>query len=745
MQNAVALTEAPLPVSATSLDPYGQLIKMLLPRAQTIVVYDRMGVCVWESDGVGGPDLQALMQHAHRGELASATSDGDGFAERLPGDQTAYMFLLRDETRTLTGSVGIVSRDSNGESRPFTLLQALLRPALQCLQRELAAQSSIGDLQRSLSVRDRDLELLLGASPDESASDSPDDFARLVQGCVDHLGCSVGALLIPDKNIAVCRTGVGTPASAGAEVLTRTHRHLIGWTQLHRRTMTSNALDASGPLANVRYKVLSCPVMHGAQRVLGVLVLFKPLHGSDFDLRQVRIVELLARRVAFTLMNAYDPTTGLLTRPAFEKRAHATLASSGNGSSSCVVYVDIDRLHVLNENLGMHVGDEIIVRVAEAIRRSVTPRMLAARISGDRFALMLPDANVDAAQDLAENLRCSLEKLGFIRDRQTVDVTASFGIAAVVNGDNRLSHALASAEIACKAAKDRGRNRVEVYADGDQSIVRRYTDLTLISTVRSALLDQRFRLEAQTIVPLNGLSPAPKFELLLRMTDEDGNSVPPERFLSAAERYQLAPAIDRWVVRRVIEMLKPVADTLAPLGACFAVNISGQSLGDADFAAFMDSTLRESDLPLELLSFEVTETAAVANIVRAEALIRRLHELGCAVALDDFGRGLSSLTYLKTLPVTHLKIDGSFVRDVVTDERSHAMLSAIVQLARAMGLRTVAECVESDAICQAIRALGVDYGQGFSLGRPAPLDKVLAALVAANMAPRAELLTAESK
>ncbi|HET7203929.1 MAG TPA: EAL domain-containing protein [Steroidobacteraceae bacterium] len=744
MQTALALGDAPLPVSATSLDPYGQLIRMLLPRAQSIVFYDRMGVCVWESDGVEGPDLIALMQDAQSGEMARDASGGDGFCERLHGGQTAYVFLLRDDARELTGSVGLVCRDANGESRPFSLLQALLRPALQCLQRELASQSSIGDLQRSLTIRDRDLELLLGATQDEATNgDATDDFARLVQGCIDHLGCAVGALLIPEKNIAVCRTGAGTPASAGAEVLTRTHRHLIGWTQLHRQTMTSNTPAASGPLANVRYKVLSCPVMHGAQRVLGVLALFKPLQSPDFDLRQVRIVELLARRVAFILMNAYDPTTGLLTRPAFEKRAHSMLAA-GKPGNHCVIYVDIDRLHVLNENLGMHVGDEVIVRVAEAIRRSLTPRMLASRISGDRFALMLPDATVDRAQDLAERLRDALEQLAFIRDRQTVDITASFGIAAILGGHHPLSHALASAEIACKAAKDRGRNRVEIYAEGDQSIVRRYTDLTLVGTVRSALLDQRFRLEAQPIVALNGAPAHPKFELLLRMTDEAGLSVPPDKFLSAAERYQLAPAIDRWVVRQVIETLKPVAAHLKRLGACFAVNISGQSLGDGEFATFMDSTLRDAGLPLELLSFEVTETAAVANIVRAEALIRRLRELGCTVALDDFGRGLSSLTYLKTLPVTHLKIDGSFVRDVVTDERSHAMLSAIVQLARAMKLETVAECVESDAIRQAIRGLGVSYGQGFSIGRPEPLDRVLGALVAANIG-SGESSTAETK
>ncbi len=737
MEPAYALSDAPKPISATSLDPYGQLLRMLLPRAQSIVFCDRAGVSVWESDGQDGSNLQTLMQEM-QADLASTSSASNGFAEPLSAEQTAYVFLLRDDARALVGSVGLVCRDAGGESRPFDALQALLRPALQCLQRELASRTSIDDLQRSLVDRDLDLELLLGTAPGEIAGDdSPDDLARLVQGCVDHLGCAVGALLIPDKNLAVCRTGADVPASAGTEVLTRTHRHIVGWTQMHRQTLISNSLAATGPLANVRYKILSCPVMHGAQRVLGALALFKPLQAPDFDLRQVRVVELLARRVASIVMNAYDPTTGLLTRPAFETRAHAMLASHGDARSHCVVYVDIDRLHVLNENLGMHVGDEIIVRVAEAIRRNVTLRMLASRISGDRFALLLPDASVDRAQGIAGQLREALSRLGYVCGSQAIDVTASFGIAQVVAGPHALSHALASAEIACKAAKDRGRDRVEVYADGDHSIVRRYTDLALIGTVRSALTDQRFRLEAQAIVPLNGVRSAPKCELLLRMIDEDGNSVPPDRFLSAAERYQLAPSIDRWVLARVVEMLRPVAPRLQALGACFAVNISGQSLGDADFAAFMENTLRESGLPFEFLSFELTETAAVANIVRAEALIRRLRDLGCEVALDDFGRGLSSLTYLKTLPVTCLKIDGIFVRDVVADERSHAMLSAIVQLARAMGLKTVAECVESDAIRKAVRDLGVDYGQGFSIGRPVPLEKVLATLATVTMPVRA--------
>ncbi|HEX9772478.1 MAG TPA: EAL domain-containing protein [Steroidobacteraceae bacterium] len=735
MQTAVAAGDANAHARTATLDPYGQLIRTLMPRAQSIAIYDRMGAPVWMSDGRDVPELRRLLQEILTAELRPGDRN-PGRVQPMDDEHMSYVFLLRDAGGTLVGAAGVVCRESSkrSEARPFTLVQGLLRPALECLQRELGAQHSIGELQRDLIVRDGDLELLLGATQDETTSGgSAENFAQLVQSCVGHLGCSVGALVIPDRNIAVCRTGEGTPPKAGADVLTQTHRQLLVWAQQQRKTLTANDPSRAGPIGRVPYKLLCCPVMQGAQRVLGMLVLFKPPASPDFDLRQVRIVELLARRVAYVLLNDYDATTGLLTRPAFEKRALGLLRPEAQPGDNCVIYVDIDRLHVLNENLGLHVGDEVIVRVADVIRRALAPRMLAARISGDRFAVLLVDATLDRGQELAEMLRDNLGSLDFVAGGKAVDVSASFGVARVVDGKQPLAHALAAAEIACKAAKDRGRDRVELYEDSDQSIVRRYRDVTLVGTLRHALAQDRFRLEAQVIAPLKGPARGSKYELLLRMMDEQQQTISPEKFLSAAERYQLAPAIDRWVVSKVVRLLQPVARSLADQGASFAVNISGQSLGDEDFSAFLDTLLRESRLPPQLLSFELTETAAVANIVRAEALIRRLRDLGYDVALDDFGRGLSSLAYLKTLPVTCLKIDGSLVCDVAGDDRSQAMLSAIVQLARAMGLKTVAEGVESEEIRQITAKLGVEYAQGFSIGRPEPLEHVIEKLVAAKL------------
>jgi diguanylate cyclase (GGDEF)-like protein len=731
--SAAAVSEvSPHPRSAT-LEPYGQLIRMVLPRAQSIAIYDRMGVPAWMSDGRDVPELRRLLQQALSAELG-AGERSPGRMQPVDAEHAAYVFLLRDASGTLIGAAGVVCRESTQkrEARPFTLVHGLLRPVLDCLQRELGSQHDIGALQRDLVVRDGDLELLLGETQDE-ATGSAEDFAQLVQSCVEHLDCSVGALVIPDRNIAVCRTGEGTPPRTGADLLTQTHRALLAWTQQQRRSLVSNDPSRPGVLARAPYKVLCCPVMQGSQRVLGMLALYKPGAAPDFDLRQVRIVELLARRAAHILLNAYDPATGLLTRPAFEKRAQAAMRSDAAASGNCVIYVDIDRLHVLNENLGLHVGDEVIVRVAEVIRRALAPRMLASRISGDRFAVLMVEASLVHGQEFAEMLCERLGALEFIAGDKAVEVSASFGVARVGDGKQPLAHALAAAEIACKAAKDRGRSRVELYEDSDQSIIRRYTDVTLVGTLRHALAHDSFRLEAQSIVSLDGAGPDAKYELLLRMTDEQQRTIAPDKFLSAAERYQLAPAVDRWVVSHVLKLLTPVAQPLAQKGARFAVNISGQSLGDESFFAFLDTQLREARIPPQILAFELTETAAVGNIVRAEALIRRLRDLGFEVALDDFGRGLSSLGYLKTLPVTSLKIDISLVRDIAGDARSQAMLSAIVQLARAIGLQTVAEGVETEDIRRIAARLGVEYAQGFGIRRPEALECVIERLLAAKL------------
>lgn len=720
---------------STSLDPYGQLVKMLMPRASCIAIYDRTSTPLWLSDGCDGPDLTHLMEEA----LNAANNDDadpeerDGFSRSWSRD-TAYVFILRDGA-TLLGALGVSCQDSSGGARPFSLMQGLLRPALQVLSRELASQYNVGFMRPPPPApeRDTDLELLLDASvPEELGSD---DLDQLVRSCVTHLQCTAGALLVPDKKLAIMHLAK-TLSAAERELLDKTQRNLFAWVQVQRRTLILNKLPPNNPMGSLQYKMLACPVRRGAQHVVGLLMLLKPLAASDFDTRQVRVIEMMTRHIAYVLQTAYDPSTGLLTRPALEQRALALLAVDNGAGEHCIAYADVDRLHVINENHGMHVGDAAIVRIAEAICNALPDNVSAAHISGDRFALFFANESIEAARTVLGSLCETISALSFSHESAQIALSASFGLAAIASTKFPLSHALAAAEAACKAAKDRGRGRVELYQEADRSIVRRYEDVAIIGNLREAIANDRFRMDAQPIVELAHTGGARRFELLLRMIDASGESVAPDKFLTAAERYQLATDIDRWVVQYALEILSSAAPRLASMDAHFAINISGQSLGDEQFPAYLEQKLREYGLPAGMLSFEITETAAVANIVRAEMLIRRLQDLGHAIALDDFGRGLSSLTYLKSLPVSHLKIDGGLIRDLAGNARSRAMVTAIVQLSQAMKLETTAECVESESILTAVGQLGVTYGQGFAIGRPRPLEIVLQELLRSGPAPR---------
>jgi Amt family ammonium transporter len=462
---------------------------------------------------------------------------------------------------------------------------------------------------------------------------------------------------------------------------------------------------------------------------MGVLALFNPPSAQDFDLHQTRIAEVLAKRATSIIQAQYDSSTGLMTRQAFERQASALLGSSVKSPSThTILYLDIDRLHVINETFGMHVGDDVIVSVAECMARSLPAGALSARISGDRLAALIPDSQLDAAAVVAEKIRAAAAAIVPRAGQGSFEVSVCIGVAPIGRSDNPLAHALATAEIACKAAKDRGRDRVEMFQDSDQSIIRRHTDILVIGKLRDALDSDSFRLDAQPILPLRANYGRPRFELLIRMLGDRGEIIPPSKFLSAAERYQLMPTVDRWVVRRACELLGEHSASVGEDIARFAINLSGQSLQDESFLGFVIDQIKASRLPPGVLCFELTETATIGNMAKAQNFMRSLQDLGCQFALDDFGTGVSSLAYLKDLSVNYLKIDGSFVRDAITNSRSESMIKAIAQLAKVMCMETIAEYVETDVLRARMADLGVDYGQGFAMGKAQPLEDLLAEL-----------------
>jgi diguanylate cyclase (GGDEF)-like protein len=711
-----------LSVARPSLDPYGQLLRMLVPRASGIAFYDARGTPLWVSDGFDGPDPAPVVEQALARVPPATTAQIDGFALDFEG-APSYAFRLRDDSGAVIAVAVLLTRD--GERRPYSFVHHLVHPALECLQRELVARSSLGSMVRDLQTRDEDLDLLLKVAPDDPQHpEQADELGLLVQTCVDHLGCVLGALVVPERNVAICKAAAG--GKPQVSILTATHRHLMNWATLQRRLLVINKVSSAAGLP--AYKILSTPVRHASGRVTGFLALFRGPDSEDFDLRAERLSELLSRKVTSILQNNFDAATALLTRPAFEAQVRAALAGAGGDRTNCVLYLDVDRLHVVNDNFGMHVGDEVIGKVAEVLRRKPRTGALASRVAGDRFAVFLPDCSLESATQTAESICRQCAELSYPRGDGTVQVSVSIGVAALAEGANPLAHGLASAEIACKAAKDRGRNRVETFEDADQSIIRRHGDVLVVQRLHEALQRDRFVIHAQPILPLADVRGDTRFELLLRMLGETGDVLPPAKFLSAAERYQMLPQIDRWVVSRALAALKTHRSSLAGRAIRFSINVSGPSVVDPGFHDFLEQSIRESGVPAELLCFELTETAAVSDLARADRLMQRIRALGASFALDDFGTGLSSLAYLRSLPVSMLKIDGSFVRDSASSQRSESMVRAIAQLAHTMGMETVAEFVETDELRMRMAALGVDYGQGFAIGRPQPLAEVLSDL-----------------
>ena len=423
----------------------------------------------------------------------------------------------------------------------------------------------------------------------------------------------------------------------------------------------------------------------------------------------------------------HDPLTGLYNRRAYERILAEHIARGERyGHEGAVLMLDLDEFKQVNDTLGHGAGDELIVRVGRALARRLRTTDTVARLGGDEFAILLPKGGREQAEIVAAALLQTIraERAARGRKGRARPVSASIGVAALAGMSGvSAEQALIDADLAMYDAKESGRDRYEVYGastTGKAGIEHR---LEWVERIRTALEEDGFVLHAQPVVDAAS-GAVSQLELLIRMLDADGEPIAPAAFLPIAERFGLIGEIDRWVVTRAIRLLSEQARN--GRHPAVEVNISGHTLGDPDMAEHIARELRGSNVHPSQLVFEVTETAAIGNIEAAQDFAVRLAELGCRFALDDFGAGFGSFYYLKHLPFDFIKIDGEFVRTLTVDDTDRLVVSAVVDLARGLGKRTVAEFVGDEQTAAALRELGVDYLQGFHVGRPAPLDAYLA-------------------
>lgn len=456
----------------------------------------------------------------------------------------------------------------------------------------------------------------------------------------------------------------------------------------------------------------AAPIFNHEHEMIGAVLVFRDVSASHNMARQL------------SWQASHDALTALVNRREFEHRLNELIDSAHNSDRRhALLYMDLDQFKIVNDTCGHVAGDELLRQLSAVLDNRIRGSDTIARLGGDEFGVLLVDCPLDKAMEVAENLRETVAEFRFAWQDKTFAIAVSIGVVPIAGGREENADIMGAADAACYAAKDRGRNQVQASPNA-RELSQRRGEMLWVTRINSAIEENRFRLYCQPIAPIQQEEEDIHYEVLLRMLDQDGNVIPPMAFIPAAERYNLMRTLDRKVISMAFaEYGKRIANASGK-PVTLSLNLSGDTLGDPHFLDFLKKQFMQWHVDARAICFEVTETAAIANLTHAVALIRELKAMGCRFSLDDFGSGLSSFGYLKNLPVDYLKIDGSFVRDMAQDPIDASMVSAINDIGHVMGIKTIAEWVENEETLALLKQIGIDYAQGYFFDRPRPIEEI---------------------
>ena len=715
-----------------SISKASGLLHSLVPRAQVFCFYDRARDCVWSSDGAEDYEVDAFVAELPEEIIENLGSDDEIFRRTLSSGRTILAMPVFDDGAASIGILVALFSKNAGKSSSFnpSLLKKILEPAVELLGESLNVGKNLLDSTHRADDIEKELELVYEIDEKiHSSARRHSSLAQLVGQSGRYLGINYSVLLMPSKRIRISATH-SSWKQVNRKVMDRyIIERLLPKLEGQRRPVIFEipAVKGAGENAEQSFQALLCPILDQQGNVEGALAQLGRVNKELFSKSERRFMSHIVRKVEYVIQQSFDGMTGLMNRSSFEEQLHESFkALSSNNDAHQIIYFDLDNLQLVNDSISRKAGDEVILRFARLLEEDLPKSGVLSRLTGDDFCLLLTHADSDAALDFANNVRKKSPALRYLEGDKSLQVTMSIGIAEFNRDSGGEGNVLTTARMACEAAKAHGRDRIEIFDDKNRSAVRRFDDMQLVAQIQQALDSDQLELRAQRIASLNDSSNNPRFEILLRMEDGDGGSVPTDAFFSAAERYRMMPQIDRWVISTTIARLSEAHEIVESQGANFSINLSGQTLGDDDILEFIEDEIDQSMLGYSSFCFEITESAAVSNLDKAQAFIDRLRHRGCQISLDDFGAGLSSFAYLKNFNVDTLKIDGSFIRDITDNRISESMVAAITQVAKVMELKTVAEYVETEETRILLRKLGVDFVQGHIVGRPIPLDIVLA-------------------
>jgi len=613
-------------------------------------------------------------------------------------------------------------------------IERRLKPLLDCIRRELVSSLPSRERIQTLSERTAELEWLFKVTSNlQGSTGERHAIEELLAAATQRLDSAMGVLEIPDKQLCVEYARESTAQDRAWNqrqtlhgIWRQTRRILLGWAQRRNRPLVINSAGNSSDKIP-RCKILSVPVALDSGRVIGFLAFYNPPFAGDFSSRHEYLARHLGRQAANVVHSQFDLMTGLYTRGGLAQ-AYGRLQADDAAAGSLLL-IDIDRMHVVNELHGFELGNELIVRIADLLSPPLLPgNALRARLSGDRFAIIVPGVDARAGMHLAEQIQAAARDVNIGPAADGIEASISCGVADLVAMPQGFDRCVAAAEIACKTAKSRGRDRIAVYASDDQSMMQRHGDAIALGRLRAALKSDRLLLYAERIKPLKDPGLAGGYQLSLRLREETGGIASPQPLLAAAQRYQLLPSVDRFVVQNALRMLAPFRGALRTGGFTITLNLAGQSLADAAFVDYFRRQLRVARLPAGCLLVTLGETVAARQLAAVSTAISNLHTQGVRFGLDGFGVGTHALDYIRQLRIGRVAIGGEFVRETARDGGSQAAVRAIVELAGSVAIETVAEGVDQERGLLLLRELGVDFARGAACGAPAPLEEMLPTL-----------------
>lgn len=589
-------------------------------------------------------------------------------------------------------------------------------------------ETALHSMAEELAVRYEELNLLYRMDDLETYyanSSEMDALIKLIENCRDYMGVDLVLLNIPGQKIYIQKT-VGKNCAVKQDALKNSlQQTLYPFIKQQPEPLVINRdadTDWTDANLDIPCKIIAIPILKMARQATGILLLVNGMEKPDFTNSDRKLAEVLAAEVSKLIQSRRDNITGLLNRRGFQEKLQQAVAQNGSsGQQNYLLHIDLDQFKVINDTSGQQTGDRVLSQVGALITQEMHGEGVLARLGSDEFGFILENCSSDEAFRTAEKIRAAIKQFRFFFNDKLFDVGVSIGMACFGPDTKNVMDVLGSADLACNIAKERGGNRIHVYEATDQETAHHEAQLRWISRINSALENEQFLIYRQPIQGIQGNDRGEEhYEVLLRLQEEDGRIVSPFHFIPAAERYGLMSKLDRWVVSKTLTKMSEILVRQPASSLSCSINLSGQSFCEDGFIEFVIGAIDASDVPASRICFEITETAAVSNLSQAIAFMQALKAIGCSFSLDDFGSGMSSFTYLKNLPVDYLKIDGYFVKSMLENNVDHAMVASIHQVGHVMGLKTIAEFVENDALLAELKTMGIDYAQGYGIGKPEP-------------------------